>query len=158
MAAGRPTLQEPAERSLILEIVTRLVFHTIVLFSVWLLFAGHNAPGGGFAGGLMAGLALMVRYLAGGRFELDEAAPVDAGQVLGLGLLIATLSALIPVAFGGQVLQSAVIDLHLPLIGELHVVTSVVFDIGVYLVVVGVMLDVLRSLGGGIDRDVEDDE
>ena len=156
LRAGR--VQEPAERSMILEIVTRLVFHTIVLFSVWLLFAGHNAPGGGFAGGLMAGLALMVRYLAGGRFELDEAAPVDAGKVLGLGLLIATLSAIIPVAFGGQVLQSAVIDLHVPLIGELHVVTSVGFDIGVYLVVVGVMLDVLRSLGGGIDRDVEDDD
>jgi multicomponent Na+:H+ antiporter subunit A len=146
--------QQPEQRSMVFEVVTRLVFHTILLFSVWLLFAGHNAPGGGFAGGLMAGLALMVRYLAGGRHELDEAAPVDAGTVLGAGLLLAGLSAIAPLAFGGQVLQSAVVDLHLPLIGDLHLVTSVFFDIGVYLVVIGVMLDLLRSLGAGIDRDI----
>jgi len=150
--------QQPEERSMLFEVVVRLTFHTIVLFSIWLLFAGHNAPGGGFAGGLMAGLALMVRYLAGGRHELDEAAPVDAGKVLGAGLLVATVSALAPLAFGGQVFQSAVVDLHLPVIGDLHVVTSVFFDVGVYLVVVGVMLDLLRSLGAGIDRDIADQQ
>jgi multicomponent Na+:H+ antiporter subunit A len=149
--------QRPEQRSMLFEVVARLIFHTIVLFSVWLLFAGHNAPGGGFAGGLMAGLALMVRYLAGGRYELDEAAPVDAGKVLGAGLLVATISVLAPLAFGGQVLQSAVVDLHLPVIGDVHVVTSVFFDVGVYLVVVGVMLDLLRSLGAGIDQDIADE-
>lgn len=151
-------VQPAEERSIVFEIVTRLVFHTIILFSVWLLFAGHNGPGGGFAGGLMAGLALLVRYLAGGRFELDEAAPVDAGRVLGLGLILATVSALAPLAFGGQVLQSTSLDLHLPLVGELHVVTSLFFDIGVYLVVIGLMLDVLRSLGGGIDAQSDGDD
>jgi len=88
---------------------------------------------------------------------LDEAAPVDAGRVLGAGLLVATVAVLAPLAFGGQVLQSAVVDLHLPVIGDLHVVTSVFFDVGVYLVVVGVMLDLLRSLGGGIDQDIADE-
>src|SRR6185437_9812099 len=73
-------------RSPILEVVTRLIFHTIVLFSIYLLFAGHNAPGGGFAGGLVVGLALALRYLAGGRHELDVAAPIDAGVVMGAGL------------------------------------------------------------------------
>ena len=68
-----------SRRSLILEVVVRLIFHTIVMLSIYLLFAGHNVPGGGFAGGLVAGLALSVRYLAGGRYELGEAAPVDAG-------------------------------------------------------------------------------
>ncbi|KAA1425541.1 Na+/H+ antiporter subunit A [Mumia zhuanghuii] len=155
LRAGRTLSAE--RRSIVFEIVTRLVFHTIILFSVWLVFAGHNGPGGGFAGGLMAGLALMVRYLAGGRYELDEAAPVDAGRVLGLGLAVATSAALAPLAFGGQVLQSATIDLHLWAIGDIHLVTSLFFDIGVYLVVFGLMLDVLRSLGGGIDADAEDE-
>lgn len=150
LRAGR-TLA-PERRSIIFEVVTRLVFHTVIVFSIYLLFSGHNAPGGGFAGGLVAGLALMVRYLAGGRHELDEAAPVDAGLVLGLGLFIATGAGLIPMVFGGQVLQSAVVDLHVPVLGDIHFVTSLFFDIGVYLVVVGLMLDVLRSLGGGIDR------
>ena len=58
-------------------------------------------------------------------------------------------------AFGGVVLQSAVIDLHLPLLGDLHLVSSVLFDVGVYLVVVGLVLDLLRALGSHIDRDIQ---
>ena len=142
------------KRSIIFEVITRLLFHSIVVFSVYLLFVGHNAPGGGFAGGLTAGLALVIRYLAGGRYELDEAAPVDAGRVIGLGLAVAALAALIPVVFGGTILQSAVLDLHVPVIGEVHLVSSALFDIGVYLVVLGLVLDLLRGLGSQIDRQI----
>jgi multicomponent Na+:H+ antiporter subunit A len=144
-----------ARRSVVFEVVTRLVFHAVIVFSVYLMLVGHNAPGGGFAGGLVAGLALMIRYLAGGRAELDEAAPIDAGIVLGIGLAVAALSGLLPTLLGGGVLQSAIVDLHIPLLGTLHLVTSVFFDIGVYLVVVGLALDVLRSLGSGIDTHVD---
>jgi multicomponent Na+:H+ antiporter subunit A len=148
----------PERRSLIFEVVTRLMFHTIVVFSLFLLFSGHNNPGGGFAAGLVAGLALMVRYLAGGRYELDEAAPIEAGALLGIGLFIATGSGLAPLLFGGAVLQSAILDLHLPLLGDVHLVTSLGFDVGVYVVVVGLVLDLLRSLGSGIDRQILADE
>ncbi len=151
--AGGRTLA-PERRSIIFEVITRLVFHTIVIFSVYLLLSGHNDPGGGFAAGLVTGLALVVRYLAGGRYELDEAAPVDAGALMGIGLFIATASGLAPLAFGGAVLQSALIDVHLPLLGDLHLVTSTIFDVGVYLIVVGLLLDLLRSLGSGIDRHI----
>ncbi|MEU4159734.1 Na+/H+ antiporter subunit A [Actinoplanes sp. NPDC026670] len=143
---------EAGRRSTMLEVVTRLLFHIIVLLSVYLLFTGHDTPGGGFTGGLVAGLALIVRYLAGGRYELAAAAPVDAGAVLGAGLLVAVGSGAAALVAGGQVLQSAVLDLHLPLLGDLHLVTSTVFDIGVYLIVVGLVLDVLRSLGAEVDR------
>ncbi len=145
-------------RSIVFEIITRLLFHTVIVFSIYLMLSGHNSPGGGFAGGLIAGLALMIRYLAGGREELDNAAPVDAGVVLGLGLATAALSGLLPTLLGGGVLQSAIFDIPIPLLGELHLVTSVFFDIGVYLVVIGLALDVLRSLGSGIDRHVEDEQ
>ncbi|MFC4066360.1 hydrogen gas-evolving membrane-bound hydrogenase subunit E [Actinoplanes subglobosus] len=143
---------EAGRRSTMLEVVTRLLFHIIVLLSVYLLFTGHDTPGGGFTGGLVAGLALIVRYLAGGRYELATAAPVDAGAVLGAGLLIAVGSGAAALVAGGEVLQSAVFDLHLPVFGDLHLVTSTVFDIGVYLIVVGLVLDVLRSLGAEVDR------
>ena len=150
--------QAEDDRSVVLEIVTRLLFHSILIVSIYVMLAGHNLPGGGFAGGLIAGLALMVRYLAGGREELDAAAPVDAGAVLGLGLAVAALSGLLPTLLGGGVLQSAVVDIPIPLLGELHLVTSVFFDIGVYLVVIGLALDVMRSLGGGIDRHAQQQE
>ncbi len=148
----------PERRSVIFEVITRLVFHTIVVFSIYLLFTGHNNPGGGFAAGLVTGLALVVRYLAGGRYELDEAAPVDAGALMGAGLVIAAGSGLAPLAFGGAVLQSAVVDLHLPVLGDIHLVTSVFFDVGVYVLVVGLVLDLLRSLGSAIDRHIVAEE
>ncbi|RKR90870.1 multisubunit sodium/proton antiporter MrpA subunit /multisubunit sodium/proton antiporter MrpB subunit [Micromonospora pisi] len=149
-----PTLRD-RRRSIVFEVVTRLIFHTIVLFSLYLVFSGHNAPGGGFSGGLVAGLALAVRYFAGGRYELDEAAPVDAGLVLGAGLFVSVGAGVLALLLGVDVLQSAVVDLVLPVVGEVHLVTSLFFDLGVYLIVVGLVLDVLRSLGAEVDRQIE---
>ncbi len=154
LVAGR-TLA-PERRSIIFEVVTRLIFHSIIVFSLYLLLAGHNLPGGGFAGGLTAGLALTIRYLAGGRFELREATPVSAGTLLGIGLATAAASGMAPLLLGGQVLQSAIIELWLPVFGDIKFVTSTIFDIGVYTVVVGLVLDVLRSLGAEIDEHFEE--
>lgn len=140
------------DRVLLLEVITRLVFPTMMVVSLYFLFAGHNAPGGGFAGGLVAGLALVVRYVAGGRFELGEAVPVDAGLLLGLGLLCAGGSGLGALLLGGEVLQTAVLAADVPVLGHVKVVTSLIFDVGVYLIVVGLVLDVLRSLGAELDR------
>ncbi|WP_207454766.1 Na+/H+ antiporter subunit A [Desertivibrio insolitus] len=155
LLAGR-TLA-PRQRSILLEVVVRLVFHALVVLSVYLLFAGHNAPGGGFAGGLVAGLALVARYLAGGRHELVIAAPANAGKLLGLGLVIAGGTAAVPLLFGADALTSVYLSGDLPVLGHLSFTTSSIFDIGVYLVVVGLMLDVLRSLGGEIDRQQEEE-
>jgi multicomponent Na+:H+ antiporter subunit A len=153
IVAGR-TLA-PERRSIIFEVVTRLVFHSMIIFSLYLLLAGHNFPGGGFAGGLTAGLALTIRYLAGGRFELREATPISAGTLLGIGLATAAASGVVPLLLGGQVFQTAIIELWLPVFGDIKFVTSTIFDIGVYIVVVGLVLDVLRSLGAEIDENVE---
>jgi len=154
LVAGR-TLA-PERRSIIFEVVTRLIFHSMIVFSIYLLLAGHNLPGGGFAGGLTAGLALTIRYLAGGRFELHEATPVGAGTLLGIGLATAAATGIAPLLLGGQVFQSAIVELWLPVFGDIKFVTSTIFDIGVYIVVVGLALDVLRSLGAEIDEHFEE--
>jgi multicomponent Na+:H+ antiporter subunit A len=149
-----PRTLSPDRRSIVFEVVTRLVFHSILVFSVYLLIAGHNLPGGGFAAGMVAGLALMVRYLAGGRYELAEALPVDAGVLIGAGLFVAALSGLGPIVFGGEVLQTADVYVDLWFLGKLHLVSSVGFDIGVYLVVMGLVLDLLRTFGARLDRQI----
>ncbi|QSB07113.1 Na+/H+ antiporter subunit A [Natronoglycomyces albus] len=149
---------EAARQAIILQVVTRILFHAIILFSIYLLFAGHNTPGGGFAGGLVAGLALVVRYLAGGRHELNAAAPVDAGRVLGIGLFIALGAGATSLFFGREIFESAVIDLDIPILGNIHAASSAVVDIGVYLIVIGLILDILRSLGAEIDRQQESSE
>ncbi|GLZ44761.1 Na+/H+ antiporter subunit A [Actinomycetospora sp. NBRC 106375] len=140
------------DRVLLLEVITRLVFPTMMVVSLYFLFAGHNAPGGGFAGGLVAGLALVVRYVAGGRYELGEAVPVDAGVLLGIGLLCAGGTGLGALLLGGEVLQTAVLEADIPVLGHVKFVTSLIFDVGVYLIVIGLVLDILRSLGAELDR------
>jgi multicomponent Na+:H+ antiporter subunit A len=145
----------PENRSIMLEVIVRILFHTIIIVSLYLLFAGHNLPGGGFAGGLVAGMALVMRYVAGGRYELGAAAPTDAGRLLGVGMTIAVACAVVPLFFGAAPLTSTWIEWDLPVLGHGEFVTSTLFDVGVYLVVIGLVLDVLRSLGAEVDRQAQ---
>lgn len=145
---------DAADAAPVLEMMTRLMFPVMLVVSVYLLLVGHNLPGGGFAGGLVAGLAIALRYLAAGRDELANAAPFDAGRLLGAGLATAVVSMVWPVLVGGRIGESYRIDLDLPVLGESYLVTTLVFDVGVYLIVIGAMLDFVRSLGAGIDVHV----
>ncbi|WP_425838151.1 Na+/H+ antiporter subunit A [Streptomyces fractus] len=144
----------PEHRSVVFEVVARLVFHPILMLSVYLLLCAENLPGGGFVGGLVAGVALTIRYLAGGRHELAVAAPVHPGFFTGLGLTLSTSVALVGLA-DGTVLHGWTWHGHLPLIGDWHASTAVIFDLGVYLLVLGVVLDVVRALGSKIDQQTE---
>ncbi|MCY9787270.1 Na+/H+ antiporter subunit A [Nocardiopsis sp. EMB25] len=148
----------PTERrSVIFEVISRFLFPVIMVISVYLLLTGHSAIGGGFAGGIVAGLALIVRYLAGGRFELYATAWVQPGALIGAGLALSTGMALAGPLFGDDILSGGSLDVHVPFLGHLHLTTSLVFDTGVYLLVIGLILDILRSLGARIDEQIERD-
>lgn len=151
-------LRDPRHRSLILEVATRVIFPLIMVLSAYFFFAGHNTPGGGFAGGLTAGLALVLRYLAGGRYELGETLPLDAGKILGAGLCLSAGTAFASILVGAPALSSALIEVDLPVLGTVKFVTALFFDLGVYLIVVGLVLDVLRSLGARIDVELGRDQ
>lgn len=140
------------QRALAFEVVARLTFHTVLVLSVFLLFIGHSEVGGGFAGGIVAGLAITVRYLAGGRNELAAALPVHAGVLMGAGITLSAGTALIGLLFGRAALDLLSVDVNVPLAGHLHVSTGLLFDLGVYVSVVGMVQDILRSLGAELDR------
>ncbi|MEV4576208.1 Na+/H+ antiporter subunit A [Nonomuraea jabiensis] len=140
------------QRALAFEVVARLTFHTVLVLSVFLLFIGHSEVGGGFAGGIVAGLAITVRYLAGGRNELAAAVPVHAGVLMGAGLTLSAGTALIGLLFGRAALDLLAVDVSVPLAGHLHLSTGLLFDLGVYVSVVGMVQDILRSLGAELDR------
>ncbi|MBR7828893.1 Na+/H+ antiporter subunit A [Actinospica sp. MGRD01-02] len=152
--AARPAV---LQRSLPLEVVARLTYHTILLVSLYLLLHGEYGLGGGFVAGLLAGLGLVMRYLAGGRYELAAAAPIDAGVLLGLGMALASGTALLGYAWGDTVLAPAHFTVHLPVTGSLTVHSSLLFDFGVYVLVIGLVLDILRSFGSEIDRHIAAD-
>ena len=146
------------ERSIVIEVTTRLLFPTMMILSLWLLFIGHNNPGGGFAGGVVAGLAFVLRYLAGGAEELERAMPISPGRILGTGLFIAGAGAVAPLAFGRSVLQSTEVDWDFGLLGHLHFTTATILDIGVYVLVIGLVLDLVAAAGAQIDRHGEENE
>ncbi|GAA2932607.1 Na+/H+ antiporter subunit A [Kitasatospora cinereorecta] len=152
LAAG--STLAPEHRSVVFEVVARLVFHPILVLSLYLLFCAENMPGGGFVGGLVAGLAFITRYLAGGRFELAEAAPLQPGLFTGLGLFLSTGVALFGLA-EGTVLHAWTYQGRLPVFGDYHLATPVLFDSGIYLLVLGVVLDIVRALGAKVDRQIE---
>lgn len=133
--------------SLIVDTSVHFIFHSVLVLSVYLLFAGHNQPGGGFVGGLVAGAAVGLRYVAGGIDAVRAASPVRPWTILGTGLLVAAVTAAVPLVAGEPLLDSALGDWHVPLLGEIHATTATAFDIGVYLVVVGLVLMVFEAFG-----------
>ncbi len=135
------------KRSLILDVVVRLVFHSALLLGLFLLFTGHNRPGGGFVGGLVAGAAISLRYVAGGIDEVRRTLPVRPWTLVGTGLVLGTSTALIPLVAGRELMQHAKLDADLGPLGGLHLNTALFFDIGVSFVVVGMVLHLLVAFG-----------
>lgn len=134
-------------RTPILDEADRWLFPVILLVSVYLTFRGHNAPGGGFAGGLVAGAAFVLRFLAGGSLRVRRSVVTQPTTLIGCGMFLAAATAVAPVVVGDALLESAIWQPDLPGIGTVKLVSSTFFDLGVYLLVIGVVLSVLVALG-----------
>lgn len=137
--------------SVILQTAGRTLFHTLIVFSLFLLFAGHDNPGGGFIGGLVAGSALVLRYLAEGPDDLARLVPGSAAVLVGVGLVCATSAGVLGLVTGHGPLGAVHAGFGLPLVGEIHLSSVLLFDAGVYLIVIGMVDAVLETLGGEID-------
>ncbi|MEW6661849.1 MAG: Na(+)/H(+) antiporter subunit B [Bacillota bacterium] len=133
--------------SVILQTISRQALYVIIIFSFFLLGRGHNEPGGGFIGGLMTSAAVVLQYLA---FNLDfvrKALPLDYKQVTALGLLLAVGTGIGTMLAYGLFMDHSFTYIHLPFFGELELTTAFLFDLGVYLVVVGGTLTVISAIG-----------
>jgi multisubunit Na+/H+ antiporter MnhB subunit len=134
-------------RLITIDVSVRIVFAAVMIGSLWLLFAGHNQPGGGFVGGIVAGAAISLRYVAGGLRDVRRLSRGRPWMVLGAGVLIAVGAAIVPLLFGEAVLQTESLALALPLLGDVKLTSVLVFDIGVYLAVIGLAMMVFESFG-----------
>jgi multicomponent Na+:H+ antiporter subunit B len=130
--------------SLILRATTRLLFPLTLVFSVFLLIRGHNEPGGGFVGGLTAAAAFALILASDGLDKARELLRVDPLVLVGVGLATALLSGVPPLFDGGAFLTGHWLDAKIPVIG--HLGTPLVFDVGVYLAVLGVVVAFLFEL------------
>ncbi|MDZ5713640.1 Na(+)/H(+) antiporter subunit B [Jeotgalibacillus haloalkalitolerans] len=132
---------------LILQTVTTVISFIIILFSINLFFAGHYTPGGGFIGGLMTAAALVLLLLAYDIKTLNTILPFDYRLMTAAGLLIAVLTGAGALLFNEPFLTHAYDYFDLPLLGETSLHTAVLFDIGVYLVVIGITMTIIQTIG-----------
>jgi multicomponent Na+:H+ antiporter subunit A len=135
------------ERSLLLDIGARTVVPTLALVSIYVLVVGHDEPGGGFIGGLLGGVALLVVHLSAGASQVANLLRADPLTIVGAGLSVAVATALAGLIFGAGLLDAGKITVHLPWLGSYSVGSALAFDAGVYLVVVGLVAMALTRLG-----------
>jgi multicomponent Na+:H+ antiporter subunit B len=133
--------------SLIFSTATRYLLALLLLFSIYLLLRGHNAPGGGFVGGLVASAAFVLYAFA---FDVDSARRalrIDSRFFIGGGLLVAVGSGLLSVIGRFPFMTGLWFQQPVPILGKIG--TPVIFDVGVYLVVLGVVLTIIFTLAEG---------
>lgn len=133
--------------SFLLEAVLGLVFLLVNIVSIYLLLRGHNFPGGGFIGGLMTGMSFILLGLVRGWGDLQREMPVDPLRTATAGVSIALFTGLIPVFRGDPFLTQYNFHFHdVPLAGDLHIGTPLIFDIGVFLLVGGMTVKLIIVL------------
>jgi multicomponent Na+:H+ antiporter subunit B len=130
--------------SMILSTATRYLLPLLLLFSVFLLLRGHNEPGGGFVGGLSAAAAFALYAITFGVRPTRRMVWLQPRTLIGLGLLTAVSSGLIAVFTGRPFLTGIWASVSIPPVGKLG--TPLLFDVGVYLVVVGMVLMIVFEL------------
>jgi multicomponent Na+:H+ antiporter subunit B len=137
-------------KNFILVQASRILFPTLLVLSLIVLYRGHNLPGGGFIGGLMAATSFILLGISSGMEVAKRSLRVDPVVLMAGGLAVALLSGLPGMLTGAPYMTGQwwkwISQFDLPLLGTVHLGTPLVFDVGVYLVVIGFTLHTTFSL------------
>lgn len=134
-------------RSFILETLVYLIVRTALVFSLYLLFSGHNSPGGGFVAGLVFGISLMLEYVAGGWEGMREVLPIQPSTLLAFGLSLSLVTGLAGFVWGGAFLETTYVEVEVPVLGVVKATSALSFDIGVFAVVAGLVASLITAFG-----------
>jgi multicomponent K+:H+ antiporter subunit A len=126
-----------------------------LLVAVYLFLRGHNAPGGGFVAGLVTAVAVATLYMSRGFARTERALGLDYARIAAVGVLVAAATGIGAFWFEHPFLTSAHAHPAVPLLGELPLATAALFDLGVYLAVVGAVLLMLVALAGATEREAD---
>ena len=142
---GRPWSKD--SHPLMLSVVSQSLLPLALLVSAYIFLRGHNMPGGGFIAGLITSVAIIQQYIAHGVDWIKARMKLDYQLMIGSGITIAALTGLGSWFFGRPFLTSWFDHFHLPLVGEFELASAMLFDLGVYLTVVGATMLILANLG-----------
>ena len=127
-------------------VLARLLLPLAVMVAVFFFLRGHNEPGGGFVGGLVLSVALLLQYIISGTQWVEAHLYLRLRRWIAVGLLLVLVTGLAPLLFGYPFLTSHTAHWTLPLIGELHVASATFFDLGVFSLVIGSTMMILTSI------------
>jgi len=130
----------------ILQSVSKIVVFIILTLALYLFFAGHNAPGGGFIGGLVLASSFVLLLLAFDIETVKQGIPVDFKHVATTGAAIVLLTGLGSTIFGQPFLKQTFVNVEIPFFGTTELTTITLFETGVALTVVGVVVTVILSI------------
>jgi multicomponent K+:H+ antiporter subunit A len=157
MRANRSRLDETgrawsfSEPPLMLRQAARLILPLALAVTAYIFWRGHGLPGGGFIAGLITAVALVLQYMARGQGWAEGVLHAGGGtrytRWIGGGLLIAALTGIGAFVLGRPFLTSAYVGLELPLLGKAPLATAAIFDLGIYITVVGATMLMLSALG-----------
>ncbi|MCU4652712.1 monovalent cation/H+ antiporter subunit A [Roseibacterium sp. SDUM158016] len=131
---------------LMMVVVTRVLMPIAIVVGLYIFLRGHNEPGGGFVAGLVIAIALLMQYMASGFAWTQERKRIEYHTMIGLGVVIAGLTGAGAWLAGMPFLTSAYTYVHLPPIEEFELATAMLFDLGVFLTVLGAVMLMLYSL------------
>jgi len=129
-----------------LQTASKILVFIIMTFSIYVLFAGHHNPGGGFIGGLITSSALVLLYIAFDLQSVRDIIPVDFIKLAAMGVVIAVLTGVASLIYGVPFLTQSETEVHLPLLGETHLASALAFDLGVYMAVIGTTMTIITSI------------
>ena len=132
---------------LFLKMLMRPLLPLALAVAVYIFLRGHHLPGGGFVAGLVTGVALILQSLAGGFSFAEDRLPKSYSPILGMGLAFAACIGLVSWFFTRPFLTSAHGHIAIPFLGEIELASVIIFDLGVYFVVVATVLLILTELG-----------
>lgn len=136
---------------LMLRITASWILPVALVVSLYIFMRGHNLPGGGFIAGLVTSLALIIQYVAIGQDHAEKMLGAKSGRLyeiwIGVGLTIAGLTGIAAWFWSRPFLTSAHIHVHPPLLGDMHLASAALFDVGVYVTVVGATMLMISVLG-----------
>lgn len=138
--------------NLILKSTSSIIVFILFGFAIYLLFAGHNSPGGGFVGGLTTSAAVLLMYMAYGEKTVNKVLPFNFIVFIPIGLLIATLTGLGALLFKVPFLTHTFGSITFPIIGEIELATAMLFDLGVYFTVFGTTMTIILTVASDQNR------
>ncbi len=132
--------------NLILRTMTSLIAFILLGFAVYLLLAGHNSPGGGFVGGLMTSAVIVLLYITHGIDAVNKMIPINFRKIIPYGILIALLTGVGSFIFNVPFLTHTFGSFQFPFFGEVELATAMLFDLGVYITVLGATITIIYTI------------